>query len=199
MMALSRFKSLTPPYLFECCDTLLKSIDHTECVGQTGSRKPHSNKCGYQCANLDGFALVLRPVKSLLQGPLKNHVDEEPAHDRRNQHHDFHAPISPPCPALFIKRPSFAAAHLQELQSCLHLPVHRVDQVHSGNEQVWVSLIGPPEVLSHFGNLALDEGKAGIRRHSNGFLRNGIHDPLDPRRLLFSVHLRLSSWCCRSC
>ncbi|PVE20523.1 hypothetical protein DC522_31800 [Microvirga sp. KLBC 81] len=67
MMALSRFKNLTPPCVFECCDTLLKSIAHAERVGQTGSRKPHSNNCGYQRANLDGFALVLRPVKSLLQ------------------------------------------------------------------------------------------------------------------------------------
>jgi hypothetical protein len=66
---------------FERHDTLLKSVDRVQRVGQTASRKPYSSGRCDQRADLDGFAVVLRPEQSLLQEPLKDYVDEEPTYD----------------------------------------------------------------------------------------------------------------------
>jgi hypothetical protein len=51
--------------LFECDDTHLKSTDFSQRVCQVTGRQPHGNNRGDQGANLDGFALVMRPMQSL--------------------------------------------------------------------------------------------------------------------------------------
>ena len=70
-----------PRSLFERHDTLLESTDRCQCIGQAAGRQPRGNDGGNQGAGLNGFLLDLRPMQSLLQLPLEDHVENEPAHD----------------------------------------------------------------------------------------------------------------------
>src|SRR4051812_18480584 len=87
---------------------------------------------------------------------------------------------------------------LQCVNPGLDPPAHLVDELHGVSLQPLISLIGLQEGLPHLLNFILDVGGAVIRGHGDGPLGNRGHDLLDPRGLLFSVHLRLPSWCCRS-
>src|SRR5215204_694824 len=91
-----------------------------------------------------------------------------------------------------------AAPCLQRVNPGLDPPAHLVDERHGASPQPLISLIGLQEGLPHLLNLILDIGGAVIRGHADGPLGNRGDDLLDPRGLLFSVHLRLPSWCCRS-
>src|SRR5215213_10556909 len=87
---------------------------------------------------------------------------------------------------------------LQRVNPGLDPPAHLGDERHGASPQPRIRLIGLQEGLPHLLNFSLDVGGAVIRGHADGPLGNRGNDLLNPRGLLFSVHLRLPSWCCRS-